>query len=397
KTLPYVSRWEKVDDFTVRVHTSEPAPTLWDALGREPLVPRAWTIKHGVDALNERPVGTGPWKLVEWKRKTSMLLERNETYWGTRTLARRLRLQVIPEASARLAALRAGQVSLVDAVPPLDATVLAREPAFTVVSGPQKLNCRLYLNGRLRTQYDSGGKDGLYGDTKTRLALTLGVNREAIINKIFQGYALANASPVATVSYGYAAQEPYPYDPKRARTLLAEAGWKDTGKGWEKNGEPLVLNLHYAAKHYGQAFDETTAAVAEMLKDLGVQVTLKPLDFGTILQITQKGTLPCCGGCCRRCSWSGRSSPSSSSWSGSPAIPCCSWWTRARRRRRSPTRARCWASTARLPRSTWTSSPPPRGVTSASRSARSARPCAWCSSTSGQPRWSWPRPPSSSP
>src|SRR5437867_1900211 len=207
KTLPYVSRWEKVDDFTVRVHTSEPAPTLWDALGREPLVPRAWTIKHGVDALNERPVGTGPWKLVEWKRKTSMLLERNETYWGTRTLARRLRLQVIPEASARLAALRAGQVSLVDAVPPLDATVLAREPAITVVSGPQKLNCRLYLNGRLRTQYDSGGKDGLYGDTKTRLALTLGVNREAIIKKIFQGYALANASPVATVSYGYAAQK----------------------------------------------------------------------------------------------------------------------------------------------------------------------------------------------
>src|SRR5262249_33359990 len=50
KTLPYVSRWEKVDDYTVRVHTTEPAPTLWDALGREPLVPKAWTIKNGVDA-----------------------------------------------------------------------------------------------------------------------------------------------------------------------------------------------------------------------------------------------------------------------------------------------------------------------------------------------------------
>src|ERR671936_2039581 len=82
KTLPYVTRWEKVDDYTVRVHTSEPAPALWDALGREPLVPKAWTIKHGVDALNERPVGTGAWKLVEWRRKTSMLLERNDAYWG---------------------------------------------------------------------------------------------------------------------------------------------------------------------------------------------------------------------------------------------------------------------------------------------------------------------------
>jgi peptide/nickel transport system substrate-binding protein len=296
KTLPYVSRWEKVDDFTVRVHTSEPAPTLWDALGREPLVPRAWTIKHGVEALNERPVGTGAWKLVEWRRKTSMVFERNDAYWGPPPAVKRLRLQVIPEASARLAALRAGQVSLVDAVPPLDATVLAREPNVKVVSGPQKLNCRLYLNGRLKSQFDSGGKDGLFGDTRTRLALAHAVNREAIIKKIFQGYALANTSPVSTVSYGYAAQEPYPYDPKRARALLAEAGWKDTGRGWERNGEPLVLNLHYAAKHYGQAFDETTAAVAEMLKDVGVQVTLKPADFGTLLQITQKGTLPYNGG-----------------------------------------------------------------------------------------------------
>src|SRR5215470_1622422 len=97
KTLPYVSRWEKVDDHTVRVHTTEPAPALWDALGREPLVPRAWTIAHGVDALNERPVGTGPFRLVEWKRKTHMLLERFDGYWGGPTPVKRLRLTVIPE------------------------------------------------------------------------------------------------------------------------------------------------------------------------------------------------------------------------------------------------------------------------------------------------------------
>jgi len=66
----------------VCVHTSEPSPTLWDFIGREPLVPRAWTIKNGVDALNDRPVGTGAWKLVEWKRKTHMILERNEGYWA---------------------------------------------------------------------------------------------------------------------------------------------------------------------------------------------------------------------------------------------------------------------------------------------------------------------------
>ena len=296
KTMPYVSRWEKVDDHTVRVHTTEPAPALWDSLGREPLVPKAWTIKNGVDALNEKPNGTGAWKFVEWKRKTHMLLERYDGYWGTPPLAKRLRLQIIPEASARLAALRAGQVSIVDAVPPVDAASLAQDSRLKVVSGPQKLNCRLYLNGRPKDKYDSGGKDGLYADTKTRLALTHAVNRDGIIKKIFQGYAIANASPVATVSYGYAAQDPYSYDPKRARALLAEAGWKDTGKGWERGGEPLALQLHFAAKHYGQAFDETTAAVAEMLKEVGVQVTLKSMDFASLLQVVQKGTLPHNGG-----------------------------------------------------------------------------------------------------
>src|SRR5215468_6620464 len=297
KTLPYVSRWEKVDDYTVRVHTSEPAPTLWDALGREPLVPKAWTIKNGVDALNERPIGTGAWKLVEWKRKTSMVLERNDGYWGGAPQLKRLRLQVIPEASARLAALRAGQVSLVDAVPPLDAGVLGRESGIKVVSSPQKLYCRIYLNARPKDKFDSGGRDGLFGDPRVRLALNFAVNKDGIIQKIFHGYAQANASPVATVAYGYAAQEPYAHDVKRARALLAEAGWAPGPDGTlKKDGETLTLQLLFPAKHYGQGFDETTPAVAEMLKAVGVQVVIKPVDYGTLIQTVTKGTLPYNGG-----------------------------------------------------------------------------------------------------
>jgi peptide/nickel transport system substrate-binding protein len=286
KVYPFVTRWEKVDDFTVRVHTSEPSASLWDFLGREPLVPRAWTIKNGVEALNDKPVGTGPWKLVEWKRKDHMSFERNDAYWGTPALVKRLRLQVIPEAAARIAALRAGQVHLVDAVPPLDADVLGRNPAVRVVSSVQKLACRLYVNGRTKDAYDSGGRDGAFVDPRIRLALNLAVNREAIISKIFHGLAIANASPVATVAYGHAPQPPYPYDPARAKALLAEAG----------GGQPITLQLLLPAKHYGQAFDETTAAVVEMLKAVGAQVTVQTVDFGTLLQTLTKGTLPPNGG-----------------------------------------------------------------------------------------------------
>ena len=288
KVYPFVTRWEKVDDFTVRVHTSEPAPTLWDFLGREPLVPRAWTITNGVEALNDRPVGTGPWKFVTWRRKDHMAFERYDGYWGTPPLAKRLRLQVIPEAAARLAALRAGQVHLVEAVPPLDAEVLGRDQAVRVVSAVQKLACRVYLNGRAKDSYESGGRDGAFADPRVRMALNLAVNREAIIAKIFHGLALANASPVATVAYGHAAQPPYPYDPARARALLAEAGWTAS--------KPVALQLLLPAKHYGQAFDETVAAVVEMFKAVGVQVTVQTLDFGTLLQTLTKGTLPPNGG-----------------------------------------------------------------------------------------------------
>jgi peptide/nickel transport system substrate-binding protein len=288
KVYPFVTRWEKVDDFTVRVHTSEPASNLWDFIGREPLVPRAWTIKNGVEALNEKPVGTGPWKLVEWKRKDHMSFERYDGYWSTIGFTRRLRLQVIPEAAARVAALRAGQVHVVDAVPPLDAEVLGRTSGIRVASAVQKLACRLYLNGRGKDAYESGGRDGVFVDPRVRMALNLAVNREAIIAKIFHGLAVANASPVATVAYGHAPQPPYPHDPARARALLAEAG--------VTTAQPLTLQLLLPAKHYGQAFDETVAAVVEMLKAVGVQVSVQTVDFGTLLQTLTKGTLPPNGG-----------------------------------------------------------------------------------------------------
>jgi len=176
-----------------------------------------------VDALNERAVGTGPFKVTAWKRGDSMRFERNESYWGNPPLFKKMRFQVIPEAGARLAALRAGQVGFVDAVPPLDAQVLVRESGIKVVSSVQKLYCRVYLNARPKDAYDSGGKDGLFLDPRIRLALNYAIQQGRHHPEDLPRLRRRQRLPVSTVSYGYAPQEPYAYDPKRARAILAKA------------------------------------------------------------------------------------------------------------------------------------------------------------------------------
>src|SRR3989442_4296726 len=153
-----------------------------------------------------------------------MFAAANAVSWRPPPLFKTMRFQTIPEGAARIAALRAGQVGLIEGVPPFDAPALGQDSKLKVVSSAQKLACRLYLNGRPKDKYDSGGKDGLFADPKVRLALNLAVNKDAIIKKIFNGYALANASPVASVSYGWAPQEAYPYDPARARCSPRPAG-----------------------------------------------------------------------------------------------------------------------------------------------------------------------------
>jgi ABC-type transport system substrate-binding protein len=204
----------------VRVHQRAGTHALV-FLGREPLVPRAWTIKHGVEALNDKPVGTGPWKLVAWKRKDHMLFERHDGYWGTPGFTKRLRLQVIPEAAARIAALRASQVHLVEAVPPLDASAGAnpavRARLQRAEAGLPRVPQRT-REGGVRVRH----RDGVFADPRVRVALNLAVNREASSPRSFTAWrwptprrwrrvaTAARSRPIRTIRPGPAPCSPRP-------------------------------------------------------------------------------------------------------------------------------------------------------------------------------------------
>ena len=287
KVYPSVTRWEKVDDHTVRIHTSEPAANLWDFIGREPLVPRAYTIKNGVGGAERAP---GRHRAVEAggvEAQGPHALRAQRALLG-RAAARSSACASRPFPRRRRASPRCARARSVSSRRCRRSTPAcsAASPRCSVVSSVRRSSCcRLYVNGRPKDKYESGGKDGLFADPKVRLALNHAVNRDGDhqedLPRLRPRQRLAGRHRLVRVRRAGAV---------RLRSGAGEGapgrgGLADTRRRRADKGGSRWLSAPFPAKHYGQAFDEMTPAVVEMLKDVGVQVTVKPLDFGTLLQM----------------------------------------------------------------------------------------------------------------
>ena len=124
----YAPRWAQVkevqivNDYTVRFITEKPWPGLIDRMAATdflPMPPKALK-EQGVAALAAKPIGTGPFKFVQWVRDEKLVLERNPDYWQGGAAVNRVTFRYIPEFSARLAALLAGEIDIMKDVPPLN-------------------------------------------------------------------------------------------------------------------------------------------------------------------------------------------------------------------------------------------------------------------------------------
>src|SRR5262249_17023266 len=122
----YLPRWalvtevQVVNDHTVRLATEKPWPGLIDRLAATdflPMPPKALR-EQGVQALAARPIGTGPFKFVQWVRDERLVLERNPDYWQGAPDVARVTFRYVPEFSARLASLLAGEIDIMKDVPP---------------------------------------------------------------------------------------------------------------------------------------------------------------------------------------------------------------------------------------------------------------------------------------
>ena len=233
----------------------------------------------GADGKWIAPIGTGPFKLVEWKRGEHVDLVRNPTYaalpgerdgytGNKKPLIEKLRFVVIPDSAAAKAALLSGSIDLIPDTNNADAEELKKRPE-AVLHETQTMG----MNGILFQT-----KDPVVGDARLRKAILASLDMAEIVKAITEGRAKPNASPIPNASpYYSAAHKAVPkQDLALAKKLLSEAGYK---------GQQIKI---VATKRYPTSFD-TAVLVQAMMQAAGINAEIEVLDWATMLDKYSKG------------------------------------------------------------------------------------------------------------
>src|SRR2546422_4492264 len=255
-----------VDDFTVRFVTKQLWPNLVDsaALTNSLMMPAKALKELGPQKLAEKPIGTGPFRFVEWRRDERLVLERNPDYWQGPADVSRVTFRFIPEFSARMAALLSGEIDIMKDVPPHAVEAVER-------SGRARL--RATVSSRINYLALVNLKPGPMQDVRVRRAMNHAVDVDELIAQVLKGRATKICGPLSPANVDYAPVECYKHDPARAVALLREAG-HDPAK--------LQLTLDTPSGRYPLDKD-VSLAIAAQLQRLGITVNVVVNEWGTHL------------------------------------------------------------------------------------------------------------------
>lgn len=264
-----IAACDVVDDYTVEIATSVPyGPTLASVAMCYCGILSPEAIKKYGDDYGRHPVGTGPFMIKEWVSKDHITLVRNDNYWGKKALLDEVVFKVIPEAGARMMALRTGDIDVVLQPPPSEIALFKNDSKFTV---NETMGMRIIYAGFHNEKFPTN-------DPIVRQALSMAVNVPAILDNLMEGSAVAPKGYLAPAVFGFAdmeLQKRYPYDVDKAKALLAGAGWKDSdGDGiLDKNGKKLTIKFLGTKGRYPMDA-EICEAVQAMWQEIGVDCSL---------------------------------------------------------------------------------------------------------------------------
>ncbi|MFI5032417.1 MAG: ABC transporter substrate-binding protein [Reyranellales bacterium] len=230
-----VTRVEIVDPLTLRITTGQPSPLLPVDLSNLPILSHtaaAGGAPEGrtTDELNrgEGLVGTGPFKFVAWKRGGDLLLARNDSYWGPGPAWTHVVFKPLPNAEARVAALVAGDVDLIEDPPFADLAKLRTDPKLSLAKAVSSRVIYIGLDQHAEPSPgipDTKGKNPLL-DRRVREALSRAIDRKDIVDTIMDGVAVPAGDLLPFPAFGTSRDtHPEGYDPAASKRLLAEAGY----------------------------------------------------------------------------------------------------------------------------------------------------------------------------
>jgi peptide/nickel transport system substrate-binding protein len=259
-----IDKVEVVNATTVDFILKSPDPVLLTKLAGygAMIVPPKYITEKGAAFFAANPVGTGPFKFTAYKPKVSLSLEKNADYWGGAPKLDSLNYRFIAEPATQAAELQAGRLDVANRIPLSMMETITKDSNLGTVSLPGPTAVALRFN----TQR------GIMVNREVRRALIMAVDRDTIIKSLLLGNASAIASFQGALSFGNdPALKPLPYDPAKARAMLAKAG--------VKQGTAIQLDFRGTDNN----FREVAQAVAGYLGAVGITVSLKPYEVNVLL------------------------------------------------------------------------------------------------------------------
>ncbi|MEJ2086121.1 MAG: ABC transporter substrate-binding protein, partial [Acidobacteriota bacterium] len=275
---------EALEDHLVRVEFRQQTDSpLWD-LNEGAILPKhVWSRlplsrwRHEADWFVDHLVTSGPYRLERWDRQQQVILTRNERYFDPE-LPRidRLVFKQVPLEFNQVGQLLSGQLDFVVNVPVEEAGEAERVGDVALVPYPAGQYNFICWNL----------ENPLFSDVQVRRALTMAIDREAIVDSVLFGRAVVSNSPILSSVWAYNRDlEPWPYDPERSRKLLAELGWHDTDGDavLDRQGQPFEFELLTNAGSRPRV--DATVMIQEQLRRLGIDVKVRSLEFNSLSEL----------------------------------------------------------------------------------------------------------------
>lgn len=269
-----------VDDYTVTVKFGASYPLFLRDASRQWLsISSPAALEASGADYGRNPVGTGPFKFVQWDAQSQIVLERNPDYnWGPEFAAHQgpalldqVVFRILPEAATRLTAFETGEVLIAGEPPALDAIALADSGAAAIQTFAQPGVPAILMINATKAPTDN---------VNVRKAMILAVNQEELAQTAFQELGLPATSVISPTTWAYdeGAASLYSYNPEEAARLLDEAGWVDAdGDGIrEKDGETLSIDWPDNPA-WSEAFNELLIGY---LNEAGFDVQYRSMDDG---------------------------------------------------------------------------------------------------------------------